>query len=68
MVSTIPLSYCRFALISGFYFPNTEATFKYYNGTILEEEYEKKLMVRQPPLHIVCTIRIVPSLNTFFLA
>jgi hypothetical protein len=35
-------------LISGFYFPNTEATFKYYNGTILEEEYEKKLMVRQP--------------------
>jgi hypothetical protein len=31
---------------SGFYFPNTEAAFKYYNGTILEEEYEKKLMVK----------------------
>jgi hypothetical protein len=39
-------------LISGFYFPNTEATFKYYNGTILEEEYEKKLMVRQPSSYV----------------
>lgn len=29
---------------TGFYFPNTEAIFKNYNGTILEEEYEKKLM------------------------
>ena len=29
----------------GFYFPDTQAKHKYYNGTILEEEYEKILMV-----------------------
>ena len=30
---------------TGFYFPDTSAQLKYYNGTILEEEYEQKLMV-----------------------
>ena len=29
----------------GYYFPDVSSSFKYYNGTILEEEYEKKLMV-----------------------
>ena len=29
----------------GYYFPEVSSAFKYYNGTILEEEYEKKLMV-----------------------
>ena len=29
----------------GFYFPDVTAEDKYYNGSILEEEYEKKLMV-----------------------
>ncbi|CAG7722002.1 unnamed protein product [Allacma fusca] len=28
----------------GYYFPNTSSTIKYFNGTVLEEEYEKKLM------------------------
>ena len=31
--------------LSGFYFPDVTADEKYYNGSILEEEYEKKLMV-----------------------
>lgn len=26
----------------GFYFPNVTSPHKYYNGTVLEEEYEKK--------------------------
>ena len=30
----------------GFYFPDVSAAEKYYNGSILEEEYEKKLMVK----------------------
>ena len=29
----------------GFYFPDVTSEAKYYNGSILEEEYEKKLMV-----------------------
>ena len=33
--------------LSGFYFPDVLAEDKYYNGSILEEEYEKKLMVRR---------------------
>ena len=32
--------------LSGFYYPDVMAEDKYYNGSILEEEYEKKLMVR----------------------
>ena len=35
-----------FLLLAGFYFPDVSAAEKYYNGSILEEEYEKKLMVR----------------------
>ena len=31
--------------MQGFYFPDPAAAEKYYNGSILEEEYEKKLMV-----------------------
>ncbi len=30
----------------GFYFPDRDAPWKFYNGTVIEEEYEKKLMVR----------------------
>lgn len=29
----------------GFYFPDKNAPVHYYNGTVIEEEYEKKLMV-----------------------
>ena len=29
----------------GFYFPNTDLETKWYNGSVLEDEYEKKLMV-----------------------
>lgn len=29
----------------GFYFPEVKAQLKYYNGTFLEEEYEKSSMV-----------------------
>jgi hypothetical protein len=32
----------------GFYFPDTSAPVRYYNGTVIEEEYEKKLMVCFP--------------------
>ena len=32
--------------LAGFYFPDVSAAEKYYNGSILEEEYEKKLMVK----------------------
>lgn len=28
----------------GFYFPNTKATHRYYNGTVIEEEYEKLML------------------------
>ncbi|KAI9562198.1 hypothetical protein GHT06_013163 [Daphnia sinensis] len=28
----------------GFYFPDTSAPVRFYNGTVIEEEYEKKLM------------------------
>ena len=31
--------------VKGFYYPDVDAEDKYYNGSILEEEYEKKLMV-----------------------
>ena len=34
-------------ILAGFYFPDTTAVDKYYNGSILEEEYEKKLMVNK---------------------
>ena len=30
----------------GFFFPDVRATHRYYNGTVLEEEYEKLMMVR----------------------
>jgi len=30
----------------GFYFPDVRAAHRYYNGTVLEEEYEKLMMVR----------------------
>lgn len=29
----------------GFYFPDTKAERRYYNGTVIEEEYEKLMMV-----------------------
>lgn len=29
----------------GFYYPDTKAEYRYYNGTIIEDEYEKLLMV-----------------------
>ena len=35
-----------FLILAGFYFPDVSAAEKYYNGSILEEEYEKKLMVK----------------------
>jgi hypothetical protein len=38
----------------GFYFPDVRAVHPYYNGTVLEEEYEKLLMVR-----IFCRSRVV---------
>ena len=31
----------------GFYFPEKNSPVRYYNGTVIEEEYEKKLMVRK---------------------
>lgn len=30
----------------GFYFPDTQAERRYYNGTVIEEEYEKLMLVR----------------------
>lgn len=41
----------------GFYFPNTTADNRYYNGIDIEEEYEKHLLVRIPTL--------IKSLSTF---
>ena len=29
----------------GFYYPDTKSTKRYYNGTVIEEEYEKLMMV-----------------------
>ena len=29
----------------GFYFPDTTSSRKYFNGSVIEEEYEKKIMV-----------------------
>ena len=45
----------------GFYFPQTDAYIKYYNGTILEEEYEKKLMVSVCTVHCASLIHRVAS-------
>lgn len=35
----------------GFYFPDVKAEQRYYNGTIIEEEYEKLIMVSCHVLH-----------------
>lgn len=41
----------------GFYFPDTKAERRYYNGTVIEEEYEKLMMVSAAMIYRVsCTI------------
>lgn len=37
----------------GFYFPDTQAERRYYNGTVIEEEYEKLMLVSiRPPFSL----------------
>lgn len=47
----------------GFYFPNTTAENRYYNGSDIEEEYEKHLSVRLFELFIKHTLKYRRYMN-----
>jgi len=49
----------------GFYFPDIVSQHKFFNGSLLEEEYEKLMLVSRPRPGQVAALRALLSLNMY---
>lgn len=49
----------------GFYFPNIKAVHRYYNGTVIEEEYEKLMLVSNCRHHLPLNTKMRGKVQCF---